>query len=134
MLQHHSSPSQSTNTCLAPSANTGEMNYGLLVQGHSVFASKPVTALYQSSFRPGAPILCGAPATEGQGTARPWGALRCPCPDASVPSSPDVGGLPAAAIIIPTLLSSSTLLIISFILWKTCRRLSRVTHPRLPPT
>lgn len=44
------------------------MNYGLLVQGHSVFASKPVTALY--CLRLG-PHICGAPATEGQGTARP---------------------------------------------------------------
>lgn len=44
----------------------------------------------------------------------------------------DVGGLQAEVILIPALLSSSTLLIVSCMLWRTCCRWSRVTHPSPP--
>ncbi|CAK7320812.1 hypothetical protein VULLAG_LOCUS22891 [Vulpes lagopus] len=55
-----------------------------------------------------------------------------PCNFSTAAHRCNVGGLQAAVIIIPALLSLSTLLIVSCMLWKTCSRWSHVIHPSPP--
>lgn len=70
-------------------------------------------------------------ATEGRGTACPWEQSATPALT-SHSLWPHVGGLQPAVIIVPALFSSSTLLIFSCMLWKTCFQWSWVAHPSPP--
>lgn len=64
----------------------------------------------------------------GQRHSLPWENRP---PDAS-PFCPDKGSMQAVVVIIPALNSLSTLLVVSCILWKTCRRRARLTYPSPP--